>query len=108
MIENRAGSYQLNDFLMHYITIIVLTFEEHSFPFIPFKHSLSSHMTKNRYLSVAFLQCKSSLFDLKKQCYCIVKALSLLCNCIEFIKKGQKQLNKKLNELVLNLVKYRV
>lgn len=38
----------------------------------------------------------------------MLKALSLLSDCIEFIKKGQRQLDKKLNELVLNLVKYRV
>lgn len=40
---------------MHYITIIVLTFEERSFPFIPFKHSFSFHIAKNGYLSVDFL-----------------------------------------------------
>nr|DAX16678.1 MAG TPA: hypothetical protein [Caudoviricetes sp.] len=48
-----------------------------------------SHMAKHRYLSVAFLQCKSSRFDLKKQCYCMLKALSLLCDCIEFIRKDK-------------------
>ncbi len=37
----------------------------------------------------------------------MLKALSLQFNYIEFIRKGQRQLNKKLNELVLNLVKKR-
>lgn len=64
MIENRADSYQLNDFLMHYITIIVLTFEEHSFPFIPVSSLCLAMAQNDKDSSLAFLHRNGSPFIL--------------------------------------------